>query len=53
MSNGKSLLEIRDDSEGLGSPLPDKIGFKNYEGRYVPWPDKLVLVDDLLHFGLR
>ena len=33
--------------------LADKIGFKNYEGRFVPWPDKLQLVDDLLHFGLK
>lgn len=33
--------------------LADKIGFENHEGRFVPWPDKLEIVDDLLHFGLK
>ena len=33
--------------------LADKFGFKDYEGRFVPWPDKLELIDDLLHFGLK
>ena len=33
--------------------LADKIGFRNFEGRFVPWPDKLEIVDDLLHFGLK
>ena len=33
--------------------LADKIGFRNYEGRHVPWPDKLEIVDDLLNFGVK
>lgn len=33
--------------------LADKVGFKRYEGRFAPWPDKIELVDDLLHFGVK
>ena len=33
--------------------LSDKEGFDNVQARYVPWPDKLEIVDDLLQFGLK
>ena len=33
--------------------LADKEGFDNVQGRFVPWPDKLEIVDDLLQFGLK
>jgi methylase of polypeptide subunit release factors len=33
--------------------LADKEGFGTDQGRFVPWPDKLEIVDDLLQFGLK
>ncbi len=33
--------------------LADKEGHDNVQGRYIPWPDKLEIVDDLLQFGLK